>query len=399
MRLGIYSEQLYRSDGETLYTHRAFIRFVTALPPRVEEVVVFGRLDPTPATGPYALPKDGVRFVPLPYYPNVRAVGGLVRAVRRAAKVFATELEELDAVWIFGPHPLAVLFARIAQRRGTPLILGVRQDYPTYIGNRLPGRLWAWAVPIAHGLERLFRLHARRSRTVALGEEIAANYSGGAAPVLSTGFSLIPRAELARLDEALAKSWDRPLRVLSVGRLDPEKNPFLLVEIAALLQEREPEGWILAIAGDGPLRENLERRIVETGVVDVVELLGYVPNGPELWAEYRRSHAFLHVSFTEGLPQVLFEAQGAGLPLIATDVGGVSAAVGRGTSALLMEPSDARAAADALILLAGDPEERSRLITAGLANAEEQTMEAQLDRVAAFIRAAADDGGSGQAKK
>jgi len=399
MRLGVYSEQLYQSDGDTVYTHRAFIRFVTALPPRVEEVVVFGRLDPTPATGPYALPKDGVRFVPLPYYPNVRAIGGLVRAVRRAAKVFATELEELDAVWIFGPHPLAVLFARIAQRRGTPLILGVRQDYPAYIGNRLPGRLWAWAVPVAHGLERVFRLHSRRSPTVALGEEIAANYGGGAAPVLSTGFSLIPRQELVQLDEALAKSWDRPIRVLSVGRLDSEKNPLLLVEVAAILQERQPGAWRIAVAGDGPLREALEQRIAERGVADVVELLGYVPNGPELWREYRRSHAFLHVSLTEGLPQVLFEAQGSGLPVVATDVGGVSAAVGRGASALLMGPNDPRAAADALISLAADPDERTRLIAAGLANAEEQTMEAQLDRVAAFVRAAAGHGSGGQAKK
>jgi glycosyltransferase involved in cell wall biosynthesis len=386
LRLGVYSDLKYRRDDAGLSTDRAFIRFVTALPPRVEEVVIFGRLDPERGRYPYVLPTEGVRFIPLPFYPKVTALGGLVRAVRRSTAIFREELDRLDAVWIFGPHPLADRFARIARRHGTPLILGVRQDYPSYIGNRLPGRLWSWAIPVAHALERSFRGLARRAPTVALGAQIASNYSGGA-PVLTTGFSLVRRDELVSDDEALAKPWNGPLRVLSVGRLDPEKNPLLLVDIAELLRARDRR-WSLAIAGDGPLEEALGRRIAERGMGDAVELLGYVPNGPELWAEYRRSHAFLHVSLTEGLPQVLFEAQGAGLPVVATDVGGVSAAVGEGESALLVPPDDAAGAVDALTRLTEDEAERRRLIAAGLANAREQTIEAQLDRIAEFLRTA-----------
>jgi glycosyltransferase involved in cell wall biosynthesis len=388
VRLGVYSDLKYRRDGGELSTDRAFIRFVTSLPPRVDEVVIFGRLDPAEGRYPYALPTEGVRFVALPFYPKVTALRGVVGALRRSAAIYRAELDRLDAVWIFGPHPLSDRFARIARRHGTPLVLGVRQDYPSYIANRLPSRLWGWAIPVAHGLERSFRRLGRQAPTVALGAEIAANYSGGA-PVLTTGFSLVRRDELVTDEEALAKTWDGPLRVLSVGRLDPEKNPLLLVEIAELLRSRDPRST-LAIAGDGPLQAALERRIAERGLGDAVELLGYVPNGPELWAEYRRSHAFLHVSLTEGLPQVLFEAQGAGLPVVATDVGGVSAAVGRGESALLVPPEDAGAAADALTRLAADEPERRRLITAGLANAREQTIEAQLDRIAEFLGAAVD---------
>jgi glycosyltransferase involved in cell wall biosynthesis len=388
LRLGVYSDLKYRRDDDGLSTDRAFIRFVTALPPRIDELVIFGRLDPEPGRYPYALPAESVRFVPLPFYPRVTALGGLVRAVRRSTSIFRAELDRLDAVWIFGPHPLSDRFARIARRHGTPLVLGVRQDYPSYIGNRLPGPLWSWAIPVAHGLERSFRRLAREAPTVALGAEIAANYAGGRAPVLTTGFSLVRRDELVSEQEALAKAWDGPLRVLSVGRLDPEKNPLLLVEIAEQLRQHDPR-WSLAIAGDGPLQEALERRIEERRLGRAVELLGYVPNGPELWAEYRRSHAFLHVSLTEGLPQVLFEAQGAGLPVVATDVGGVSAAVGGGESALLVPPDDAGAAVSALTRLAEDEAERRRLIAAGLANAREQTIEAQLDRIAEFVKAQA----------
>ena len=61
---------------------------------------------------------------------------------------------------------------------------------------------------------------------------------------------------------------------------------------------------------------------------------------------YRNSHAFLHVSLTEGFPQVLVEAFASGLPAVATAVGGVAAAAG--DAALLIEPQDAAAAAEAL---------------------------------------------------
>ncbi len=176
MRLGVYSDLLYRSDGERIWTHQAFIRFVTSLPPRVSELVIFGRVDPAPARSHYPLP-ESVRFVPLPHYARVTSVTGQLRALRRTRDAFAAELDRLDAVWIFGPHPIAVALALTARRHGTPLALGVRQDYPMYIASRLPSRKWAWAVAAAHALEATFRRLARTSPTVAVGDDLAQKYA------------------------------------------------------------------------------------------------------------------------------------------------------------------------------------------------------------------------------
>jgi glycosyltransferase involved in cell wall biosynthesis len=232
-----------------------------------------------------------------------------------------------------------------------------------------------------------WRLLARSAPTIAVGSELAARYRGGRAPVLETGFSLVRADELVAAGEALAKPWDAELRVLSVGRLDPEKNPLLLIESFQQLRARH-SAWRLVVAGDGTLRAALERAVAQHGLDDAVELLGNVANGAELWELYRSAHAFLHVSLTEGLPQVLFEAQAAGLPVVATDVGGVAAALDGGRTGLLVPPRDAGAIVDALERLRADPALRERLIVDGLASVAHETLDAQLDRFAEFLRKA-----------
>lgn len=372
MRLGVYADLVYRRDGDRVSADRAFVNFVASLPPRVEELVLFGRLDPEPGAFPYVLPED-VRFVALPHYPSARDLPAVARTLRASVSTFRSELQRLDAVWLFGPHPVALAFARVARAAGVPVVLGVRQDFPAYVRSRA-----RWATPGAHALERAWRGVARRAPAIVVGDELARHYARGA-PVLSTGFSLIRADEIAAEAEAHARDWSGGLNLLTVGRLSPEKNPLLLPDIVARIDER----WRLAVVGDGPLRDAVMRRARGLGVADRITLSGYVPNGPALRARYRDAHAFLHVSFTEGVPQVLFEAQAGGLPVVATDVGGVRSAVEG--SAALVPVNDAAAAATELERLRNDEEHRHALARAGLANARRETLDAQLDRVAEFL--------------
>jgi glycosyltransferase involved in cell wall biosynthesis len=387
MRVGVYADMAYRRTADGVSTRHAFIRFVTALPPRVDEVVLLGRLDSAEGRATYAIPRQGVRFVALPHYPRVTSLHAMLRSLPRACATFAAELPRLDAVLLFGPHPVAVAFAAVARRHGTPLVLGVRQDYPRYIRRRLPSPRWRWAVTAAAGLDRAFRELGRGAPRVVAGDDLARRY-GGRAPVLSTGFPLFSARDLVAPRAAGSADWDATVRVLSVGRLEREKNPLLLVEILTALRARSPR-WRLTVVGDGPLRPALERAAAERGLADALELRGEVPNGGALWDLYRSSHVLLHVSLTEGLPQVLLEAHAAGLPVVATDVGGVAAALGEGTRGLLVAPGSAADAVAALERLAGDGALRRRLAVAGLAHARHHTLESELDRLAALLSAAA----------
>jgi glycosyltransferase involved in cell wall biosynthesis len=380
MRLGVYADLAYRREGETLSADRAFILFATKLAPRLGEIILFGRLDPEPGRSFYPLPRECVRFVPLPHYDRLTDVVDVLRAYRGARRAFLRELPSLDAVWIFGPHPLSLAFALAALRRGTPVRLGVRQDFPQYIGKRLPSRRWAWAIPVAYVLEWAWRRLARHAPAVVVGEATARRYPGS----LATGFSLIRAEDVVSFEAAAARAWEG--RILTVGRLDPEKNPLLLPAILRRLRTSDGR-WRLTIVGQGTLREALLEQVRNLGLQDAVELRGYVENGPQLWALYRDANVFLHVSFTEGLPQVLFEAQAAGTPIVATDVGGVPAALCGGTIGLLVPPGDADAAARALERVRDDERLRRTLVERGLAQAAAQTMDAQHERIAAFLQA------------
>jgi glycosyltransferase involved in cell wall biosynthesis len=130
------------------------------------------------------------------------------------------------------------------------------------------------------------------------------------------------------------------------------------------------------------MRGELEQRLRELGVADHADLRGYVAH-ESLTRLYRESDLLLHVSWTEGLPQILFEAFAAALPTVATDVGGIGEAVGDGVE--LIPAGDAGAAARALRVLAEEPERRREVVGAGHGLVAARTLQAETRRVAELL--------------
>ena len=381
MRLAVYTDYEYRFDGSRRYGQRAFVVFLEALRERVDRLVLVGRLDPTPGSSHYPLHED-TELVGLPHYESLGHPLAVARSLLVSVKLFWRLLDEVDTVWVLGPYPHSVLLALLTIVRRRRLVLGVRQDMPQYVRSRRPDRRWMhWSADL---LEAIWRLLARRYPVVVVGPELERKYrEGHARSVLATAVSLVSESDLAEAAAAVsARDYSGELTLLTVGRLDAEKNPLLLAEIAALLAAGGRR-WRLLIVGDGPMREQLRQRIEQLGLQRDVELLGYVPIDGGLLDLYRNSHAFLHVSWTEGYPQVLVEAFASGLPTVATAVGGVPAAAGG--AALLVEPGDAAVAAAALERIAAEPQLRDELIAAGLERARGGTLEAATERLAAYL--------------
>jgi glycosyltransferase involved in cell wall biosynthesis len=378
MRLAVYTDYTYKQDADGVSGERAFVRFMTGLRPLVERLVLVGRLEPRPGRSHYPLGED-VGFVGLPHYTSLAHPREVAGSLWGAAWRFWRALDDVDTVWLLGPYVHAIGFTALALARRRRVVLGVRQDLPRYVRSRHPRKRWMHAA--ADVLEGIFRALARWLPVAVVGPDLAANYAH-APRLLEMTVSLISATDVVDEEQALARAAQPVRTLLSVGRLDTEKNPLLLVEIMALLHAQDP-GWRLVVVGDGPLREAVEERVAALGLREVVDVRGYVPIDGELPELYRSCDAFLHVSWTEGVPQVLFEAFAAGLPVIATDVGGVAQAAG--AAALLVGPGDAQAAAAALRRLADDGALRADLVRHGLTRVREHTLEAETRRLVDFL--------------
>ncbi len=379
MRLGVYCDYSYRVDAQGAITAELpFSIFVEALAAHFDALIVIGREDTR--RDPYPYPVVEARLVGLPHYGSGADVTAVMRTIPAAIRRFWRALDTLDVVWILGPNPpQAIVFALLARLRRRRVVLGVRQNLPELIRHRRPNQRLVLCAAVA--LELTFRALARRVPVVVVGPDLARLYRHGRS-VHTLLVSLLKRSDLLTTAED-ARRYDEPsLVMLSVGRLDPEKNPVLLADVLAGALSEDPR-WRLEVCGDGPLADALRARADELGVGERMLMHGYVPIDGGLWDYYRRAHALVHVSMTEGVPQVILEAFAARLPVVATAVGGVGALVtGAG---LLAAPGDALAAAGALNRLVADPGLRARLTEAGSARAGAHTMDAECSRVAGFL--------------
>jgi glycosyltransferase involved in cell wall biosynthesis len=154
-----------------------------------------------------------------------------------------------------------------------------------------------------------------------------------------------------------------------IGRLSPEKGPDLAVRTVALL----PASVSLSFVGDGPERETTIRLAEELGVSGRIRWHGSLPGAGSL---LRAFDAVLLSSRTEGTPIVLLEAMAAGVPVVATAVGGVPAALlpGAGT---LVEPGSVEGLAAALVSVVEGARASSvpPQVTAGMSEARKKWLD------------------------
>ena len=148
--------------------------------------------------------------------------------------------------------------------RRKQLVLGVRQDFPAYVRSRRPTRRWMHVS--ADLLERSWRLLARRAPVVVVGPELERHYRHAPA-VLQIAVSLITADDVDAGERAASRPYDGELSVLSVGRIDREKNPLLLADVLAQLRNDDPR-WRLVVCGEGPMADVLQARLRELGLAD-----------------------------------------------------------------------------------------------------------------------------------
>ncbi|MEO8478727.1 MAG: glycosyltransferase [Gemmatimonadota bacterium] len=157
--------------------------------------------------------------------------------------------------------------------------------------------------------------------------------------------------DLAGITQATVLPPGRPARAVHVARLNRIKDQRTLLAATRVLVDRHP-GFHLDIVGDGPMGEEIRARATELGLDAAVTFHGMQD---DVTPYLTNADLFLLPSLSEGIAITMLEAMGAGLPVVATDVGGNREVVVPGETGLLVPVGDPQALADAVDEVLGDP--------------------------------------------
>ena len=118
----------------------------------------------------------------------------------------------------------------------------------------------------------------------------------------------------------------------------------ILLEALSRLASEQPDLTLRLVgSGDTGFVDQLQARARGLGILERVELIGVLRNGPALWDEYRRAGMFVLPSLSEGFPRVLYEAMALGTPIVTTAVGSIPVLLRSGRDAVVVAPGDVSA--------------------------------------------------------
>jgi len=238
---------------------------------------------------------------------SVRTLRTTVRILRPAVVHTHLAYADLVAFAAFGP-------GRARRRAGAPALLstehGIAPDDGLYNANA--------AVAAAKNAAHRARLH-RTDLVIAVAQSTAdvlrRKWGAGARVVVVRNGVDVPAVRAAAAGQR--RTPGEGLRILSLSRLAPEKNLDRLIAALPALLERDP-GTRLTLAGAGPLEGELRAQAEALGVAEAVDLPGFV----EPWETMAEHDVLVQLSAWENLSYTLLDAAAAGLPAVATDVGG-----------------------------------------------------------------------------
>ena len=228
-------------------------------------------------------------------------------------------------------------------------------------------------LAIERGFERLTHHYIAVSEDMKLTGLRKRIFSEDKVTVIHNGIDLEELDEIARSRETVESpgTFGFPTEATVVGtvtRLEPQKAIDDFLEAAAVVARERPEVHFV-IAGDGPLRGQLQDLAGRLGIANRVRFLGW---RSDAFAVLSVFDVFCMSSLWEGCPMVLLEAMAASKPVVSTCVGGVGELVMDGETGLLVPPAQPRCLAEALLRLTASESLRRCYGEAGRRRVEEQ---------------------------
>ena len=326
---------------------------------------------------------------------DIRASAAFLRGDHPASAQLANHAIELTFFGRAKWSPLPILDAyRLIRKKKINIIhaSGMKGILVARIASKLTGVPVVSHLhdgsPISNTLRGLMRSTDRWSaHTLAVTKDVGAFACDvlGSSPdkteVLANGLGMV-EIDLSTEADGLAFrdshgiARDAPL-IGIIARLDPVKGHDTMLRAMPGVLAQVP-GAVLMIAGDGPERTNLDKRIHEMGLRDHVVFTGHIRNP---YAAIRAINLAVLPSLRDGLPYSLLEAMAMGRPVVASAVGGLAQTIQDRRNGLLVPPRNAQALAHAVNAVLKDPGLAATITQGGLATARSFDINRHVDRL------------------
>ncbi|BBO72967.1 glycosyl transferase [Desulfosarcina widdelii] len=172
---------------------------------------------------------------------------------------------------------------------------------------------------------------------------------------------ITPYVRLCKSEDKIIDFCMKGFTIGAIGRLSPEKGFDNLIDATSKLIKKR-NNIQLIILGEGKQRFHLEKKVYEFGIDQHVMMPGYIQDAKQYLQYF---DVFILPSHTEGLPVTILEAMQSQVPIVATSVGGVAEALDYGNAGILIDSSDSKKIADAVLAIITHPEKAMERIKYG----------------------------------
>ena len=364
MKLCIFTEDNTYYTNNGFYSNNPLSYMYTHLRNYFDEIIVSSPSIRVDTIGESQLIKD-IKLAPRPYYGG--SVSSFFKSIHKIAiptiRNIYTCINSADLIMIRIPSPIAIISWIFSRIQNKPYFVYIAGDVVKAAShgdkyNKITERV------IAKAASKYFRVLEKivcyNTLSFAVGSDLYKEFNKVSKKCVMIIPSTITTEIITRKRlDATKKEWS----VLYVGRLVPVKGIMYLLQAISILERRNKKNKItLHLAGDGYARSKLEKMADTLKISHMVKFHGRIPFGENMWNMYKRADLFVLPSLSEGIPKVILEAMAFGLPVIATNVGGIPDVVKHKKTGLLVEPRSPEQLAQAIEEIIENKELRENII-------------------------------------
>jgi len=301
----------------------------------------------------YKLASRNILIVELETDPTLNRFGKILQYLKRFRDVKKAS-SKVDYIFFFSTGYLGILSSIISKISKLPSIVYIGGDWADLIKFKAKNKGY-FKKTLLLGYSKFIKIiqdYTRNTSDIRLirGDELFHSYKK------ENSFKLPPMTNITKKDirifEDIPKQTKERTNILFVGRMELENGVYDFIEACKIVENETITPLQINMIGQGPLFDNVKTRALE--LKSSIRFFGYVENGAKLIEIYRQNNILVIPVMRAGLPRDLIEGLSQGLPIVATNTGGIPHIISNNKNGLLYEAGDYQSLANNILILLND---------------------------------------------